>query len=102
MGLDDEYPDLKDAVRTYGPKWVHGHYVRKREQALLPPEGTEDPEAAIPPEFKALNELIPRLIFPKVEGRPVLDLPPPEPPPEPAAKAEAKPARPVKTKSSKT
>ena len=34
MEIDDEYLNLKDAVRTYGAKWVQGHYERKREQAL--------------------------------------------------------------------
>ena len=34
MGFDDEYLNLKYAIRTHGPKWVHGHYVRKREEAL--------------------------------------------------------------------
>ena len=34
MGFDDEYLNLKFAIRTHGPKWVHGHYVRKREEAL--------------------------------------------------------------------
>lgn len=75
-----------------------GLKVEIRSLPPPPPEGAEDPEAAIPPEFKELNETIPRLVFPKVVGSPVLDLPPPEP----AAKAEAKPARPAKTKRSKT
>lgn len=66
------------------------------------PEDAEDPEAAIRLAFKKLNETIPQLVFPEVEGSPVLELPPPEPPPESTAKAEVKPARPAKRKSSKT
>ncbi len=34
MGFDDEFLDLKHAIRTYGPIMVHGRYVRKREDAL--------------------------------------------------------------------
>lgn len=75
-----------------------GLKVEIRSLPPPPPEGADDPEAAIPPVFKELNETIPQLVFPKVGGRPVLDLPPPEP----AAKAEAKPVRPAKTKRSKT
>ncbi len=34
MGIDDEFPSLKDAVRTYGAKSVQSRYERRREQAL--------------------------------------------------------------------
>ena len=34
MGIDDEFPSLKNAVRTYGAKFVQSHYERRREQAL--------------------------------------------------------------------
>ena len=70
-------------------------------RSLPPPPPEDDPEAGLPPAFKELNETIPQLVFPEVEGSPVLELPPPEPQPEPTAKAKAKPTRSAK-KSSKT
>ena len=56
----------------------------KVEIHTLPPPpqegGDEDQEAAIPGEFKLLEEIKLQLVFPRTEGTPVLDLPPPEPP----------------------
>lgn len=103
----------KDA-RTSGERRTHITWVLKTLLALverglkveirsLPPSPpADDSEAPLPQAFKMLNETIPQLVFPEVEGSPVLELPPPEPPSETAAKTEAKPARPAKTKSSKT
>ena len=79
-----------------------GLKVEIRNLPPTSPEGAEDPEAAISPEFEELNKTIAQLVFPKVLGSPVLDLPPPEPPPEPAENAEAIPGAPAKSKRSKT
>ena len=34
MGIDDEFPSLKDAVREHGAEWVRSQYERRRERAL--------------------------------------------------------------------
>ena len=89
------------ALRTLLALIERGLKVEIRSLPPPPSEVVEGQEAVVPAEFKELDETIPRLVFPKVEGSPVLNLPPPEPPPESAAKAEVKPVRPPGKKSPK-
>ena len=67
----------------------------KVEIRVLPPpvhEGAEEgEEVEPPPQFAQLKEIVPQLVFPPVEGMPVLELPSPLPEAEPQAEPEPKP-----------
>lgn len=108
---DARTPEERNAHITWALETIMALVERglKVEIRSLPPppkEGVDDPEAAIPKEFTELKKTIPQLVFPTVEGEPVLKLPPPEPakkksaPAGPAAKKEekAKPKPPKKEK----
>lgn len=94
-------PEERRAHITWALKTIlalveRGLQVEIRSLPPPTPEGVEDPEAAIPKEYKELNKTIPQLVFPKVGGTPVLDLPPPEPETEKEAKAKPSPSKKTK------
>lgn len=72
---------------------------------LSPPprEGEGEGEGVkISQAFSDLEKTIPELVFPRVEGPPVLDLPPPDPNTHAKPKPKAKPAQPTKNDRPKT
>lgn len=98
-GKTSRTPDEKNVHITWSLKQLLALVERglKVEVRLLKPpptEGTkEDQKAKTPAEFKKLQEIIPQLVFPRVEGDPILALPP--------ATAPAKSKAEALTKSSK-
>ncbi len=71
---------ITSALKTLLALVERGLKVEIRFLPSPPQEGAEeDQEATVQPEFAQLKEIVPQLVFPPVEGTPVLDLPPPEP-----------------------
>lgn len=68
---------IKWAVETVLALVERGMKVEIRYLPPTPQEGAEeDQEATVPPELTKLDEIIPKLVFPPVEGATILDLPP--------------------------
>lgn len=82
----EQHVHLNWTLQTILALLERGLKVEIRALPPPPPEGAEEgKEATVAPEFQKLKELIPQLVFPPVEGPPMLDLPSREPP----KKAEA-------------
>jgi hypothetical protein len=75
----EQREDIKWALESILARVERGMTVEIR---LIPPTPTaahEGEAPSVPKEFQELQELVPKLTFPRIEGAPVLRLPPSEP-----------------------